>query len=219
MISRTAHFLSGVRGCFRPRRGAVLSCLCLLKYRGRDALATGLFIAGITFAHESPVDHVERELRLSVRGGALHLRYRVQQSERSVLMQLHQMDGNGDGLISDTERDSFLTAQAQKLAALFKLEIEGQLLKFVPSSAVRCDARLGQTFTFTAALPTLHSGKHPGRFTDGYSLSYPGPFRWLNAGEGNQQDIRVEPSAKTEKQPSTQHPSALVLNFDVVVPQ
>lgn len=176
-------------------------------------------VAAIARAHESPVDHVERELRLWIEGGRLHLSYRVQHSERSVLMQFHKMDANADGIISDTECELFFTAQATRLVGLFMLELDGQSLKFAPAGAVQRDPRLGQTFIFTAPLPTLRPGRHVGRFADGDSRAYPGPFRWLGAGEGGGKDIRVEPLTQPENRQTSAHTASLVLNFQVSVPE
>ena len=190
---------------------AILLCLCV-------CLAT---------AHESPVDHVEREFRLWVAEGRLHLSYRLQLAERAALLQLHRMDTDADGRISAAERDAFFTAQAERLARGFTVELAGRSLAFTPSAAVRCDARLGQTFTFQAPLPTLAPGRHPGRLADAHARAYPGPFRWVDAGAGGPREVRVEPtSAATEgKRPAwlavkdTAHADSLALNFVMVIPR
>jgi len=165
------------------------------------------------------VDHVERELRLWVEDGRLHLNYRVQHSERSVLMQLHQMDANADGVISDAECESFFAKQAEKIAALLTLELDSQPLKFSPAGIVQRDARLGQTFAFTTPLANLRPGRHPGSLVDNFSRAYPGPFRWLRAGEGSAKGIRVEPVVQSKEQPTPLHPVWLSLKFEVVVPE
>jgi len=193
------------------------------KHGFRDTL--GLMILGFlfiltrtAFAHESPVDHVERELRFWVEGGQLHLSYRVQQSERAILMQLHKMDTDGDGMISEEERGTFFAAQSQKIAGLLKLDLDNHPLTFSPAGVVRLDARLGQTFEFTAPLPALSAGRHPGHMLDGYSWLYPGPFRWIDPGAGNQNDIRVESVAQRAGDPTLVHPAWLDLKFEIVVP-
>ena len=186
---------------------------------GRMVLVGFLIImARATFAHESPIDHVERELRFWVEGGQLHLSYRVQQSERAILMQLHKMDADGDGMISEAERGAYFTAQAEKIAGLLKLDLDGRPLVFNPTGPVQLDARLGEIFEFTAPLPVLHTGRHPGHMLDGYSWLYPGPFRWIAPGAGNQKDIRVEPVVQTAGDPTLAHPAWLDLKFEIVVP-
>ena len=168
-------------------------------------------------AHESPVDHVERELRLWVEAGRLHLSYRIQQSERAVLLQLHRMDTSGDGVVAEAEREAFFAAQARRIAGLFVLEVDGQPLQLIPAGGAKLDARLGQTFTFTAPLAGLRPGRHAGRLEDGYSRLYPGPFRWLGGGEGR--GPRVELLAKPDAARSPLHPAWLAVKFHVVVPE
>lgn len=174
----------------------------------------GLALAAV--AHESPVDHVERELRLWVEDGRLHLSYRIQQSERAVLLQLHRIDTSGDGVVSEAEREAFFTAQARRIAGLFALEVDGQALKLAPAGGVQLDARLGQTFTFSAPLASLRPGRHAGRLADGYSRMYPGPFRWRGGSEGK--GARVELRAEPGTTGAALHPAWLALKFDVVVP-
>jgi hypothetical protein len=184
-------------------------------------LLTGFLflLAALARAHESPVDHVEREVRLWVEGNRLHFSYRVQQSERSVLMQLHKMDGNADGNISDTERDAFFTAHAARLAGLFRLELDGRTLKLAPLGSVRLDPRLGQTFLFTAPLPNLPPGLHAGHLIDDNSRAYPGPFRWISAGEGVGKATRVEPLVPPEGRQTSTHTAWMTLNFQIAVPE
>jgi hypothetical protein len=196
-----------------------------LPFRPGFRKTLGLMILGFllaltrtAFSHESPVDHVERELRFWVERNQLHLSYRVQQSERAILMQLHKMDTDGDGMISEAERGTFFSAQSQKIAGLLKLYLDNHPLTFSPAGAVQLDARLGQTFEFTAPLPALNTGRHPGHMLDGYSWLYPGPFRWIDPGAGNQKDIRVEPVVQPAGDPTLVHPAWLDLKFEIVVP-
>lgn len=176
-------------------------------------------LAGIALAHESPVDHVEREFRLWGEAGRFYLAYRVQHSERSVLIQLRQKDTNADGIISDSERDSFFTAESAKLAALFKLVLNGRPLKLIPTGPVRCDARLGQTYSFVADLPVLAPGRHVGRLEDGYARSYPGPFRWLANGGERGKEIRIRPLPLAGGQNPPLHSASLALDFEALVPE
>ena len=228
--SKTLSSARGVAPLFYGKRGRdarapTRSCWCERWLRSNRlngafpfVLASLLLCLAVkSSGHESPVDHVERELRLWVDGGRLHLSYRVQQSERAVLLQLQRMDTNGDGVISDVERDAFFTAQAARLTGLFTLEVDGQVLRFAPASGGQRDARLGQTFIFTAPLAALRPGRHTGRLVDGYSRLYPGPFRWVN--DGNQRGIRVEPVAQPEDHRMPLHPASLALKFEVVVPE
>jgi len=193
-----------------PRLWAVMLC------------AGGLaFVCVTAHAHESPIDHVERELDLSVKDDQLLLRYRLRYSERALLLQIHQMDGNADGELSASETAAFFTAHAAMLAALFTVQVEGRAVKFQPVGAMRPDARLGQTYEFSAPLGNLAAGRHPGSFLDGYSRIYPGAFRWRRPGEGSPRATRVEPLIPPEAARSSpqQHPAWLELKFEIVVPQ
>ena len=209
--------------------GAIQSEGALLRLGQPRSVITGVllcFLASLATAHESPVDHVEREFRLWVAEGRLHLSCRLQLAERAALLQLHRMDTDGDGHISGAERDGFFTAQAGRLARGFTLELAGQPLSFTPNAAVRRDARLGQTFHFETPLPKLAAGRHAGRLADAHARAYPGPFRWVDAGAGGPRDIRVEPVATTSdsQRPAwlavkpTAHSDSLALNFVVVIP-
>ncbi len=193
----------------------------------RLAVLVALVMAGLATAHESPVDHVEREFRLWAANGKLHLSYRLQLAERAALLQLHRMDTDADGHISDSERTVFFSTQADRLAQGFTVELAGRSLHFTPSGTVRFDARLGQTYSFEASLPTLPPGRHVGRLADAHARTYPGPFRWVDAGAGRPREIRVEPvtEAADGKRPAwlavkaIAHPESLALNFALVIPQ
>lgn len=191
-------------------------------------LAVALFclLASLAIAHESPVDHVDREFRLWVAEGRLHLSYRLQLTERAALLQLHQMDTDTDGQISQAEREVFFTTQAERLGHGFTLELAGRTLALIPSAPVQCDARLGQTFTFQTTLPALAPGRHAGRLADAHARAYPGPFRWLDAGPAATGQARVEPvtAATDGKRPTWlavkpgTHSDSLALNFVLVLP-
>lgn len=181
------------------------------------ALLTLRLLGIAVCAHESPVDHVEREFTLRVENDVLHLGYRIQYSERSILLQFHAMDTDHDGIISEAERTKFFEAQAQMLAGLFKLEFKGRALLLQPSVAVKCDERLGQTFTFTAPLGALDSGKHAGLLTDGYARVYPGPYKWQPSEPTGLGKAFVRPLPQTPGQEKA-HSNTLALKFEVNAP-
>ena len=62
--------------------------------------------------HESPIDHVERELRLVAEDGQVVLTYRLLPTERAALMELKAMDADGNGTIDFPE---FLNLMARKM--------------------------------------------------------------------------------------------------------
>ena len=190
-------------GYWKWKKIAALLSLCLL----------GISVC----AHESPVDHVEREFTLHVENEVLHLDYCVQYSERSILLQFHAMDTDHDGEISEAERTEFFQGQAQTLAGLFNLEFEGRTLLLQPSAAVQCNKRLGQTFSFTAPLGALSSGRHAGLLTDGYSRVYPGPYKWQPSEPTGPGKTFVRPLPEPSGQEKV-HASTLTLKFEVHAP-
>ncbi len=186
---------------------------------------TALFFAGgLLFsgapgqAHESPVDHVEREFDLSVRDGQLVLTYRLRYADRALLMQIHQMDVNADGKLTDEEATAFFAAQATRLADLFTIQVEGKPLHFKPAGPMRPDARLGQTYEFSAPVGSLAAGRHPGLLIDGYSRMYPGSFRWRRPGDEGPAKTRVEPLTPSDSPRAVLHPEWLELHFEIIVP-
>lgn len=177
-------------------------------------------LAPLARAHESPVDHVEREFRLNVVDGLFRVSYRVGLTERAALLQLRAVDTNGDGQVSDEEAAVFFTAQAKMFADLVELEVNGQRLPLTPAEPVALDAKFGQTYIFTAPLGALAQGAHPGRLIDGYSRLYPGSYRWVEPGVGVTNDVRVEPRNVLANQSAglNEHPAWIELPFNVIVP-
>ena len=168
--------------------------------------------------HESPIDHVERELRLVAEDGQVVLTYRLLPTERAALMELKAMDTDGNGTIADKERDAFLAAKSQAIAKQIAIEIDDFSLPLAPRGGVRCDPQLGQTFVFAARLPTLTSGRHPGKLVDGHSRDYPGGFVWKDPGRGGSAAVRFEPATPDSPSRPGDHPPWLELQFNAVVP-
>jgi hypothetical protein len=167
--------------------------------------------------HESPIDHVERELRLFAEEGKARLVYRLLPTERATLMELKAMDIDGDGAISDRERDAFFADKARTLAKKIALDIDGRFVPLEPSGGARCDPQLGQTFLFTAPLPALEPGRYPGKLVDGHSRDYPGGFVWKDPGQGGSEAVRFEPATPATRARSHDHPPWIELPFNVVV--
>jgi hypothetical protein len=184
--------------------------LCLLV-----ALASA---ASSVRGHESPIDHVERELRLYAEDGKVCLVYRLLPTERATLTELKAMDADGNGSVSDQERDAFFASKGKAIAKKLDLKIAARSLPLETVGSVRCDAQLGQTFLFSAPLPALESGRHPGQLVDGHSRDYPGGFVWKEPGRGGPREIRFEPVTPDTDSRSHEHPPWLELQFHVVVP-
>lgn len=168
--------------------------------------------------HESPIDHVERELKLFAEKGKVWLVYRLLPTERAALLELESMDADGNGAISAGERAAFFDGKAQAIARKLDLAIDDRPLPLAPAGDVQCDPQLGQTFLFAAPLPALDSGRHPGKLVDGHSRDYPGGFVWKDPGQGSSESIRFEPFAPQVRPRSHEHPPWLELQFNVVVP-
>jgi hypothetical protein len=168
--------------------------------------------------HESPIDHVQRELRLFAADGRARLAYRLILTERAALMELRSMDTDGNGTISTEERDTFFAAKARAIAKQIVVTIDGQALALEPETPVQCDPQLGQSFLFGAPLPKLASGRHPGKLVDGHSRDYPGGFVWKNLGPAGSEAVHFEPVAPTTPSRPNEHPPWLELEFHAVVP-
>lgn len=166
--------------------------------------------------HESPIDHVERELRLFAEDGQVRLVYRLLPTERATLMELRAMDTDGDGIVSAAERDAFFARKAEALARLIELRIGERPLPLEPVGSVRLDPQLGQTFLFAAALPALPPGRHPGTLVDGHSRDYPGGYVWKEPGQAESGGVRFEPATAGPGVGSRDHPPWLELQFEAV---
>ncbi|MCX5658101.1 MAG: hypothetical protein NTW19_00060 [Planctomycetota bacterium] len=154
----------------------------MTRSRGRlVALAACLLALAATppaRGHESPVDHVDRDMAMWVADGRLFLSYRVQVSERMAMMQLNQADVNSDGKVSDAERRKYFETWQGALAKLLQLQMDGRAIAWTPVGEVAFDARLGQTYLFSAALPANLSEGAPWRLKDLFSRQYPGQYRY-----------------------------------------
>ena len=117
-------------------------------------------------------------------------------------------------LLPDFGGHRLIAVPAKQIA----LEIDEFPLPLEPRGGVRCDPQLGQTFVFAARLPTLASGRHPGKLVDGHSRDYPGGFVWKEPGRGGSGAVRFEPVAPVTSRRSQDHPPWLELQFNAVVP-
>lgn len=130
-------------------------------------------------AHESPVDHVDRELIAWIADGRLFLRYRARLTERMAIMDLAAADDDRDGKVSDAELKSHLTGRQRDLAKQIRLDADGKPLEWTVEGDVKLDAGLGQTFLFSVPLASIGTPQKL-RLVDGYSRQYPGGFRYLS---------------------------------------
>jgi hypothetical protein len=188
-----------------------------MSMRSFASLMLAACLAVPSSAHESPIDHVERELDLTVKDGELLLNYRLRFSDRALLMQVSDMDKDGDGKLSQQEADEYFTAQAARLADLLKLQVDGQPLELKPTGAARPEIKLTQAYQFSAPLAGLRAGRHAGLLIDGHSRMYPGGYRWRQNPVGDPKQVHIA-LAGPESAKNTQHPEWLELKFEIIVP-
>lgn len=191
-------------------------------FRNGHALILSLAIVLLAplrpLAHESPVDHVDRAIRIWIDGDSLFVRYQLQLSERAAMMQLKDLDADADGIISDSERMAFFSAFAAKLARQLRVQIGGRSMELKLSGRVELLPQFRQVFLFSAPAGSLKSGTHTGKLSDEYSRNYPGVYRWDGAKERAPSGPRVLVSEAPKSQEISGHPAVLVLKFNVVVP-
>jgi len=169
-------------------------------------------------AHESPVDHVDRAIRISVANGTLTVRYQVQLSERAALMQFQRMDTNGDGTVSNEERSSFFDAFQRELCQQLQVELAGKALALKPDGVAKLLPQCRQVFTFSAPAADLKTGRHAGRLLDSFSRNFPGAYRWDGPKTPGTDGPQVLVAEAPKMHDTDGHPSVLQIKFDVVVP-
>ncbi len=167
-------------------------------------------------AHESPVDHVGREIRLWWADGKVHVTYRLLLTERAALLQLGAIDRDHDGKISDDERRTYFSNFASDLAGQFQLTIEGKPVKLHTDGEVALDPALGQTYQFATDDIALPPGKHAAELRDSYSRAYPGPYRLLPTPSASADKIEIPPPPTTNENET--HPGMVIVKFELNVP-
>ena len=93
-----------------------------------------LFVASVA-AHESPIDHVDRTLRMRVEGNRLLLTYRLRLTQRAALLQLRAMDEDNNGRVNDDERERFFDKFAIELAKQLRVARGSLRPKSAPRAA------------------------------------------------------------------------------------
>jgi hypothetical protein len=183
-------------------------------------LARWVFVALATIsparAHDSPIDHVDRVVQMYVEGGRLHVVYKFRIEERQAMLQLHRMDADRDGKISEAERQSYFAAVTAELAKQLKVEVGGRELKLTSDAAVKLSADLSQSFRWRAPRGELAAGAHAGKLTDDFSRTHPGPYRY-SPRMVEKGAVRVEVGEGPKLEQSGGHPAMIVLNFRVLV--
>jgi hypothetical protein len=192
----------------------------LMKHLLYTILAAVVLVASAPLkplAHESPVDHVDRGIRIWVKGENIYLRYQLQLSERAAMMQLTQIDRNGDAVIADSERDEYFASFADALSKQLHLKLGNRVMELKRDGKIELLPEFRQVFTFSARCGPLESGRLPGVFSDEYSRSYPGAYRW----DAPQIDLNAGPRVVVKDAPkaiTVEHSGFLQINFEIVVP-
>lgn len=169
-------------------------------------------------AHESPVDHVDRAIRISVANGTLTVRYQVQLSERAALMQFQRMDTNVDGTVSSEERSAFFDVFQRELCQQLQVEVAGKALALKPDGAAKLFPQCRQVFNFSAPVADLKTGRHAGRLLDSFSRNFPGAYRWDGPKTPGTEGPQVLVAEAPKMHDTDGHPSVLQIKFDVVMP-
>jgi hypothetical protein len=169
-------------------------------------------------AHESPIDHVDRDIRIWISEGSIFLRYQMQLSERAAMMQLQHMDTDGNGSISNVERDGYFAQFSGALCKQLHLFLDEKELALKPDKNVRLSPQCRQAFTFNVPIGELSPGKHLGRLVDDYSRNYPGNYRWdpLKPHFNKNHNVTVREAPAESKNGG--HAGALIIHYEIVVP-
>src|SRR4051794_9710260 len=111
-----------------------------------------LFLAVPAWGHDGGFGHSRRTIHVTAAGNELRLEYRILPNRDEALVELVRMDADGDGKVSDEEKERYFSARGKQLAgALVVRTTTGEI---VPVQFVRCELShsLGQTYHFL--LPT-----------------------------------------------------------------
>jgi hypothetical protein len=109
-------------------------------------------MAALAAAHDGGFGHSRRTIHVTAAANELRLEYRVLQNRDEALVELVRMDADGDGKVSDEEKERYFTARGKQLAG--GLVVRTSTGETVPVKFVRCELShsLGQTYHFL--LPT-----------------------------------------------------------------
>ncbi len=193
------------------------------------AMTMVMAACGVALAHESPVDHVHRILRMSAQrldeNDLVVVSYRMVLPERAALLQLKAMDQDGDGKISEEERDAFFKHRGEEIAKQLQMSVDDKPVAVTVAGKVVLDPVFGQTFVFEARVPKLAAGVHKGKLVDLYSQRYPGPYVWRasTATPGTGATTQPALTPMTLKVPAigdtqASQGSTIVLTFELIAP-
>ena len=124
----------------------------------RCLLAAAAAIACLALAvhaHDTGFEHSERAIFFVRTDAGWTLQYRVHQLPEEALAEMARMDADGNGKITDDEKQTWFTRRARELAAHLTCTAKGhdQELALTPAG-FRLAYPLTQTYTFTIATAT-----------------------------------------------------------------
>lgn len=141
------------------------------------AAAVAIVSTDTTFAHESPIDHIDRTISVGLVKRDLVINYRMRMTPRAALLQLRAMDRNDDGLINDEERSVYMGSVAARIRERMTVAVGDKPLRMDERAPALMHADLSNEFRFSAPLAGLESGKHVVKLEDDYTRQYPGGLR------------------------------------------
>ena len=171
----------------------------------------------LTFAHESPIDHVNRVIRMNVKDEQLIIDYRLQMTPRTVLMQMRDMDADGSGHISDEEKRAYFETNARELSRALALTRDEQPIRIKSSGNCVLRPDLSNEYYFAANIGELAAGKHSFTFRDSFAKKYPGSIRGHTPIPEAGQLVELEVSEGSGDDARRGHAAEVVLLIEVTV--
>ncbi len=109
------------------------------------------FVAATALAHDTGFGHSRRTIFIAPSDSGFVLEYRIQLSADEAMIELTHMDRDRDGRVSADERDAFLTARGEALAADIEIEREDGDSVDLRRINFRLGPTLTQTFVYRLA--------------------------------------------------------------------
>ncbi|MDA1141116.1 MAG: hypothetical protein O3B01_21320 [Planctomycetota bacterium] len=137
-------------------------------------IALSVISMSIAFAHDTGLGHSRRTLLWEAGPDRFVLEYRIHLPEDEVILEMVKIDADGNGEISDLEKESFFKQKGKTLATMFTVT------DLKPVSALFSTFSLGHSFTQTYRFEFV-SDSHVLTFEDGNFRDKPGSARVLKS--------------------------------------
>ncbi|MCJ8328679.1 MAG: hypothetical protein HRT89_00240 [Lentisphaeria bacterium] len=139
-------------------------------------LLAAIFVSLSSQAHESPIDHIDRLIKVWIEKDGLHISYQMHLSERQALLQLRAVDTDKNGQINGTEKATYFKSHGEKVASYLVLTLGKKRLPITLAEPVLLRANFSQRYHFVAPMD-FKAGQTDLLLTDNYSHLYPGSCR------------------------------------------